>query len=142
MSISGTYAIRTSPISPRGSDRQQQQVGRFAGIDIHVHTYIPVGSCTVNSVPVTQHTGSRIAQYYIGIFNHLFKLLVIQVEAGSESISGLTVEVVFRHTVQVVADERQSLFDVVINLLVQFFHRTALVMRSHLRFRSHRIRQA
>ena len=79
--------------------------------------------------PVAEHCRRSASQTSVGVLDSLFRFLIIEIETRGESIRGLLVEVVLRHSVVIVADERESLLEILIDLCIDLSHRLPFVLR-------------
>ena len=85
---------------------------------------------------VAQRAGGRLAQGGRCTGDGLVPLLIIEVETCGKRIGGALVEVILRHRVDGVVDQRQTLLDILGDHFIDANHRTALVLGVKLRLGS------
>ena len=83
---------------------------------------------------VAHHRFGSASQHYLRGGDTLVPLLIEEVETGCKGIGGLLVEMVLRHRVELVGDQRQTLDQVGVDLGIDIGQRTAGVFGVEYRF--------
>ena len=128
--------------SVTGHHGNHQQVERVSDADVVEGTDRAVPGQLLDCRPVA-HDGRRgTAEDLGGVFDHLFPLQIIEVEARGKGIGGAAVEVVLRNRIVDIADQRKRLLDIPVDFLIYLLEIVPVINRIERRFGSFHVRDS